>query len=387
MELETVRTDPPDILVVDDTPENLQLLTGMLKKLSYKVRPVRSGPVALQAARHDPPDLILLDISMPEMNGYEVCAQAKADIKLKDIPVIFISALDDPPDKVRAFEVGGVDYITKPFKVEEVAARVNAHLQLRLARERLAKSLQELHADIELATQIQGVLLPAQGPHVFDCGLRLVARYIPQQAVGGDFFDFAVLDEQRVAIVLADVSGHGLQAAFVTGVIKTSFVLAGECRRSPEGFARELNRLLCELTPDDSFATMVYCVYDAACRTLHYLNAGHSPFPILALPGEEPRPLSRETNLGLGIIELKEFAEETLALPCGTTLLLATDGVTETYSPGGEQFGYDRLLATVRAQSRSIPSELDQAVFDEVTRFRGSTVQSDDIAMVTMQFD
>jgi two-component system, cell cycle sensor histidine kinase and response regulator CckA len=121
---------PAGILVVDDTPANLQVLAGMLKDRGYKVRPVPSGKLALAAAQHDPPDLILLDINMPEMNGYEVCERLKADDKLKGIPVIFISALTEQLDKVKAFAVGGVDYLTKPFQIEELHARVETHLKL-----------------------------------------------------------------------------------------------------------------------------------------------------------------------------------------------------------------------------------------------------------------
>ena len=125
-----------DILVVDDTLANLQLLAAMLKKRGHKVRPVPSGKLALQAVRSQPPDLILLDINMPEMNGYEVCVELKTDPKLSDIPVIFISANTEVLDKVKAFSVGGVDYVTKPFYDDEVEARVEAHLKiLRLRRE------------------------------------------------------------------------------------------------------------------------------------------------------------------------------------------------------------------------------------------------------------
>ncbi|MCX6968026.1 MAG: response regulator [Verrucomicrobia bacterium] len=121
----------PDILVVDDTPANLELLTEILKSNGYKVRPVTGGASALQAARSAPPDLILLDINMPGMNGYEVCMRLKADGPLKGVPVLFISALGDKADKVTAFQCGGVDYITKPFWVDEVLARVKTHLRLR----------------------------------------------------------------------------------------------------------------------------------------------------------------------------------------------------------------------------------------------------------------
>jgi len=121
----------PSILVVDDIPANVLLLVRMLTERGYNPRPVLSGKLALEAAREDPPDLILLDINMPEMNGYDVCEQLKADEALKNIPVIFISALNETIDKVKAFRVGGVDYVTKPFQFEEVYARVQTHLRLR----------------------------------------------------------------------------------------------------------------------------------------------------------------------------------------------------------------------------------------------------------------
>lgn len=120
----------PSVLLVDDTPANLELLSGILKGRGYKVRAAISGELALQAVHSDPPDLILLDINMPGMDGYAVCAELKSDEKSKGIPVIFLSALNETIDKVKAFGIGGVDYITKPFQLEEVEARVKTHLEL-----------------------------------------------------------------------------------------------------------------------------------------------------------------------------------------------------------------------------------------------------------------
>ena len=150
MEQRTSREDVPNVIVVDDTPANLQLLTGMLKERGYKVRPVPSGKLALQAAKNDPPDLILLDIMMPEMDGYEVCERLKADEKLREISVIFISALNETMDKVKAFGVGGVDYVTKPFQFEEVNARVSTHLELQRQRRKLKENYEQLRRLEEL---------------------------------------------------------------------------------------------------------------------------------------------------------------------------------------------------------------------------------------------
>jgi two-component system, NtrC family, sensor kinase len=141
------KTNKGNILVVDDTPENLRLLSGILSEKGYQVRPVPNGKLALSAAQNIPPDLVLLDIMMPEIDGYEVCQQLKASEVTKNIPVIFLSAINDVMDKVKAFTVGGVDYITKPFQVEEVLARIETHLKICS----LQNSLQEKNQDLATA--------------------------------------------------------------------------------------------------------------------------------------------------------------------------------------------------------------------------------------------
>ena len=148
------RHHPPkaDILAIDDTPENLTLLSQMLTNKGYKVRSVTKGSTAIRGAKAVPPDIILLDVKMPEMNGYEVCQQLKTDDRTKDIPIIFISALGDVFDKVKAFAVGGVDYITKPFQVEEVLARLDTHLTIRNLQIKL--ETQNIQLQQEIAEKI-----------------------------------------------------------------------------------------------------------------------------------------------------------------------------------------------------------------------------------------
>jgi signal transduction histidine kinase len=137
-------TADASILVVDDTVENLQLLSGMLQAHGYEVRPVTNGRDALLAARSDPPELVLLDVSMPEMDGYEVCARLKESADLREIPVIFLTALSSAADKVKAFEVGGADYVTKPFQLDEVLARIRVRVALRRSRRELQVSYDRL---------------------------------------------------------------------------------------------------------------------------------------------------------------------------------------------------------------------------------------------------
>ncbi|MEO0839511.1 MAG: ATP-binding protein [Cyanobacteria bacterium J06643_5] len=151
--LESANNQPlADILVIDDTPENLALLSQILKDKGYKVRSVTKASTGLRGAKAAPPDLILLDVKMPEMNGYEVCQHLKADELTRDIPVIFISALGDVLDKVKAFEVGGVDYITKPLQVEEVLARIQTHLTIRRLQTQLQNQNNQLQQEISERT-------------------------------------------------------------------------------------------------------------------------------------------------------------------------------------------------------------------------------------------
>ncbi len=150
------------ILVVDDAPANLRLLVEILSDYGYRVRPAVNGSLALSGARAIAPDVILLDINLPDMSGYEICQQLKADEKTRDIPVIFISALDDVFDKVKAFGVGGVDYITKPFQIDEVLARVQAHLAIRILQRTLQEKNEQLTQTLEQLKLTQAQLIESE---------------------------------------------------------------------------------------------------------------------------------------------------------------------------------------------------------------------------------
>lgn len=180
-----VYRDIPDILIVDDTPANLKLLSGMLKEQRCKIRAAVSGEMALEAALNEPPDLILLDINMPGLDGYETCRRMKGDARLKDIPVIFLSALSETADKIKAFGVGGVDYITKPFRIEEVRARVETHLTLKAAREYLKEKNQFLEYSFS----------------------RFVSPKVLEELKKRPVGEFLKMERREVTILFADLRG------------------------------------------------------------------------------------------------------------------------------------------------------------------------------------
>ncbi|MGK7904172.1 MAG: response regulator [Hormoscilla sp.] len=171
MNLEQIN-ESGNILIVDDTPANLKVLMGLLSKKGYTVRPIPSGKLAIQGIHLDYPDIILLDINMPDMNGYEVCKHLKADARTQDIPVIFVSALDEVFDKIKAFEVGGIDYITKPFQAEEVLVRVKSHMLLA----RLQKGLQEKTELQDLKLEEKNVQLQQMNQQLEKANQELQAR-------------------------------------------------------------------------------------------------------------------------------------------------------------------------------------------------------------------
>ncbi len=155
---ESKMPEPASILIVDDSPENLQVLSNMLATVGYRVRAVTSGARALAAIEAAPPDLVLLDVMMPEMNGYQVCQRLKENAQTRDIPVIFISALSGMEEKLRAFSVGGVDYVAKPFQPQEIIARVETHVRSRRLQQQLEAANAELSRQLEAVNQLNAEL-------------------------------------------------------------------------------------------------------------------------------------------------------------------------------------------------------------------------------------
>ncbi len=385
---ENAAGQPASILIVDDTAANLQVLAGMLKERGYKVRPAPSGKLALLAAGRDPPDLILLDINMPEMNGYEVCERLKADDKLQGIPVIFISALTEQLDKVKAFAFGGVDYITKPFQMEELHARVETHLKLRrmqidleayshcleLARERLK-------LDLELARVVQRGFLPLRLPEV--SGYEFFAHYEPASEVGGDYYDFIPLPAQRVATLLGDVAGKGVAAALLMAKLGAD---ARFCILTEAGLAvavTRLNSLMIRAGIADRFVSLLAAILDPASHTVTLVNAGH-PSPLIyrrAARTVEEAICTEATGLPLGVDDGFEYTSCQVSLEPGDCLLAFTDGVTEAMDVNDVQLHTQGLYAAVRGETWS-PAALGARVVKVVQEFAAGRGQHDDIALV-----
>src|ERR1700727_2465830 len=262
------------VMVVDDAPANIQIVNSILKDI-YKIRIATNGSKALELVKVIPlPDLILLDVVMPEMDGYEVCTQLKLDPLTRNIPVIFLTGQTEIEDETKGFEVGAVDYIHKPFSPAVVKARVQTHLVLRGIREQLALQLQTIQKELETARQIQLSILPAEVPKLE--GLDIAARYIPMTSVAGDFYDFIMVDEKHLGILIADVSGHGMPAALIASMLKIALAAQVPHAADPAQVLSGLNQALCGKF-QHHYVTAAYLFVDIAKGTLTYAGAGHPP--------------------------------------------------------------------------------------------------------------
>jgi phosphoserine phosphatase RsbU/P len=393
---------PASILVVDDTPANLQVLVGMLKDRGYRVRPVPSGNLALQAARREPPDLILLDINMPEMNGYEVCERLKADDKLKGIPVIFISALTEQLDKVKAFAIGGVDYLTKPFQMEELHARVETHLKLsRLQIEleetnaRLAKANARMSRDLKAAAKIQKAFLPREAPSA--PGTDIAWIYRPCDELAGDGLNVVPLGDGKVGLYVLDVSGHGVASALLSVTLSrllsppsdpsSILIRDGDAGgrfdvTPPAEVAARLNRLFPFDSVTEQFATMVYGILHIATGEFRYVSAGH-PGPVHLPVGTDPVILEGQ-GFPIGLAH-DDYEERTVRLGAGDRLYLYSDGVPDAMNPADKPFGEVRLLAAI-GKRRSEPLQSGVAnLLGEIGRWNGSEKLHDDFSILAVE--
>ncbi len=400
------------VLVVDDTPTNIQVLMETLKD-NYRIIAAVNGQRALQLAASDPPpDIILLDVMMPEMDGYEVCTRLKADAKTRDIPVIFVTAKTEVQDETRGLELGAVDYITKPISPPVVQARVKTHLELKKASEFLKNQnvilehrvqertneilkLQQVEFDLRaakekvenelnIAAQIQKNILPSKFPPYPDRQeFNLYAFMQPARYIGGDFYDFFFIDENTLALVVADVSDKGIPAALFMMVSRTLINSLAVDHRSPSVVLEKANNIMCQNNEAGMFVTVFLAFYDVSSGNLTATNAGHSAALIIESDGNSCE-WAHTHGAALGFMEDLPYKEETVNLEVGQALFLYTDGVTEAMSSNDELFGLARLRGILQSKHDLKLDDLCTDIEVSLTEFQKGH-QFDDITMLALK--
>ena len=381
---------PASILIVDDTAANLQVLAGMLDDRGYLTRPVTSGKMALQAAQNDPPDLVLLDITMPGMDGYEVCTRMKADEKLKDIPVIFISALHETLDKVKGFGVGAADYVTKPFQFEEVQARVETHLKLRHMQFQLEEQnhllLESRQALMRQLSQAADYVLSLIPPPIRDGSIRTDWRLIPSFQLGGDSLGYHWIDKNHFAMYLLDVCGHGVGPALLSvSVLNTlrSQSLTDADFRMPAQVLRALNRAFPMEKHDDLYFTAWYGVFNKASRELRHASGGHPPVLILNAAGQAEDLAVAGPPLGWD--SDAAYEDSVLKTSSPAALCVFSDGCYEVRRPDGNMWSREEFeVLLIRTLANGV-SDLD-ALYGHVRKMGGREALEDDFSILKVFF-
>ena len=381
----TLPSAPKSILIVDDTPINIGVISGALKD-SFATKVATSGEKALAiASGKEKPDLILLDILMPEMDGYEVCRRLKANPDTRDIPVIFLTSQTEAEDETNGFAVGAVDYIHKPFSAAVVKARVRTHLMLREAHAQIARQLVEINTELEMARQIQLSILPSSTPKI--TGMDIVARYIPMTSVAGDFYDFIVVDERHVGILIADVSGHGLPAALIASMLQVALTAQARHVSEPAKVLAGLNQALCGKF-QHNFVTAAYVYVDLEKNIMNYGGAGHPPLLLWRKSTGSASELL-ENGLVMGQFEEATYDSLQISIEPGDRFFLYTDGILETANPAQEEFGTDRFMKFMETNNKLPAGPFADALLLELARWLEQPPgegHKDDISLLAVDF-
>lgn len=374
---------PLRVLLVDDNTDNLRLLYETLDGQGFDLRIANGGNAALEAAKAAAPDLVLLDVSMPEMDGFEVCRLMKADAELKSAAIIFLSAFDDTEAKVRGLRLGAVDFVSKPFQPDEILARVRTHLTIHQLQEQLSRRNKELedayarltHANRKMssalaaAAKVQQSLLPSESP---DCSHASFAwEYVPCDELAGDFLNVLPLSQNQIGVYVADVSGHGVAssllsvtiARMLTAQVSESSLLVrshpdkGAVVVSPAAVAAELNRRFPMEEQGGLYFTILYGVLDVDTLEFRFVSAGHAP--IVRVPSGGRPTLHEVDGFAVGWFGDTVYEEQLIQLEAGDRLYLYSDGVPDARNEAQGEFGVTRMLETIGSMA---VRPLDQSV-------------------------
>jgi sigma-B regulation protein RsbU (phosphoserine phosphatase) len=365
---------PATILIVDDSPVNLQVLLRILEGSGHRILVATSGKSALDIVARARPDMLLLDVMMPEMDGFDVCRTIKADPAVNDIVIIFLSALGEVADKVAGLELGAADYVTKPIQAEEVLARVSNHLKQQQLEREVRQNRDALDRELSSAAEMQRMILPPQLPDI-GC-LSFGAYYQTSRYVGGDYYDVVELPDDRCGILIVDVSGHGAPSAIVMAMVRAVFHAYPGSPLNPGAVLKFVNEQFRFLWGSSILATAVYAVIDGRTRRMSLACAGH--YPPLLLRGSTVTPVDLEGTIPLLIAEIENIPNTEHVLAQGDRLLFYTDGITERETADERMYELSGLTETLIDSHGRSSEDLLQDVIRSVDAFADGEEPHDD---------
>jgi sigma-B regulation protein RsbU (phosphoserine phosphatase) len=379
------------ILLVEDSLTMRRILSGMLQEGGYEVQTANDGLQGLARARLEPrPELILTDYEMPELDGAGLCQALKSDPELRSIPVLILTTLSEARDKISGLQAGADDYIEKPKNPDDfrvLCARIEAHLReadLRaevVEQNRLLRAaMKKMNFEMELARKVQLGLMPH--PPKPRGVLRVAVRYTPANQLGGDVYDFYRLENNRLGILVADVSGHGVNSAMLSGMVKALAAPLSIAVLEPGELLAGLDVATEQYFPEGYFCTGFYLIADEETGLVRFAGVGHPP-AIVVGPNGSRTLQSNPGMLGIGMVDGTAGDADRIAE--GESLILYTDGLTEALVPSDALFGEDRLRTLLQSHHGADPTEILKHVDDALFRHTSPGRPADDINIIVLQ--
>ncbi len=386
--------DQGKLLVVDDNEMNRDMLSRRLARRGYSVSTAEDGYKALEEIAAETFDVVLLDIMMPGIDGFEVLEKIRETRAAADLPVIMATAKEGSEDIVRALKMGANDYVTKPLDFPVVLARVRTQVSLKKSKEALVTAHARMKEDLEAAARFQHPLLPESPPDTDRATFAWL--YEPCTELGGDSLSVFPIDDDHICMYLLDVSGHGVPSALLSvsvtyslsaraslGSLITRLGKAGPQISAPKDVAGRLNELYPMASNNNHYFTLAFGILDLAERRVHCVTAGH-PGPALVRPGQPGRILDTP-NLPVGMIPGASYDDIVIDLSPGDRLYFYSDGLVEAANSMGEEFGKERILA---AAESSLEESLEQSLrvmVDRTIEWQGGKDFDDDLSILAVE--
>ena len=373
----------PKILIVDDSRTIVALISSILKE-DYDTVTANNGLEAIEANDRAKPDLILMDVEMPVMDGFEACKKIKEQSKNTFIPIIFITSKGDLQSMKTGLKAGAEDYLTKPFESEELLARVQAVLRTKKLYTQLVEAYAIIDHERDAIAQIQKSLICQKLPKA--PGYNFFADYQPSAKASGDYYDFIQIDDDHLGVLVADVSGHGTPAAVIMAMMRVLIRSFLAKVSSPKEVLETINTILCENQDSGHFITAFYGVIHLPSRVMKFASAGHNPPLLIEYETGKIQHLNNEKGFPLMIHCLNEIEEREILLPPNSKLICYTDGLTEARGKGSDMYGLNRLgkKSLELGQSQNAV-ELGLALKQDLHDFLGECEFTDDFTLMIVE--
>ena len=375
------------VVVVDDDVTNLKMAGRILSKNNMRVTALKSGYALIDYIKTNKPDLILLDIKMPGLDGFETMRRIQEQMAPSEkIPVIFLTADDSQDAETQGLALGAMDFIKKPFIPDVLVLRVRHTIDLVRLQRDLEQENERIRSELAMASRIQAAMLPGIFPAFperkeFD----IYASMDPVRRVGGDFYDFFFVDRDRLCLLIADVSGKGIPAALF--MMASKIILADNAKsgKSPAQILQDTNEAICSNNPEGMFVTVWLGILDITTGVLTTANAGHE-YPALMHAGGQFELFRDKHGLVVGGMPGMKYHEHSLQMHPGSKLFVYTDGVPEATDAENALFGTNRMLQALNAHAYDTPKEILRGVRLAVNEFVSDMEQFDDLTMMCLEY-